>query len=134
MATGYAAMAFTPAGNRWWFVVAGIVAGVGNGLAIPLSIERIVGSVEPAYAGVASSVNDMSIELGASLGIGLLGALQRVWFENALPDGSTVTVSDVATEVERSAFRDASTAAFLLAAAIALAAVPVARAKVPERS
>ena len=127
MAAGYLAMGFTPEGNRLWFVIAGIVAGAGNGLTIPLSIERIVGSVEPAYAGVASSVNDMAIELGASMGIGLLGALQRLWFERGLPQGATTAISDVATETERNAFRSASGAAFGLAAAVALAAIPIAR-------
>jgi len=127
MAAGYVAMGFTPDGNRWWFVVAGIVAGVGNGLTIPLSIERIVGAVEPAYAGVAASVNDMAIELGASMGIGLLGAMQRVWFQAGLPDGTDTAISDVASEAERSAFRSASAAAFVLAAVIALAALPIAR-------
>jgi len=127
MAVGYVAMGQTPDGNRWWFVVAGIIAGIGNGLTIPLSIERIVGAVEPAYAGVASSVNDMAIELGASMGIGLLGALQRLWFEAGLPTGSTATISEVATTTERTAFRSASAAAFVLAAAVALVAIPIAR-------
>jgi len=133
MAAGYIAMGFTPGGNRWWFVVAGIVAGIGNGLTIPLSIERIIGSVEPAYAGVASSVNDMAIELGASMGIGLLGALQRVWFESGVPAGGTTVIGDVATEAERSAFRNASAAAFVLAAVIALTAIPIARYSVWNR-
>ena len=127
MAVGYVGMGFTPEGNRLWFVIAGIIAGAGNGLTIPLSIERIVGSVEPAYAGVASSVNDMAIELGASMGIGLLGALQRVWFEAGVPDGGTTVIGDVATQAERDAFSNASAAAFVLAAVIALAAVPIAR-------
>lgn len=127
MAVGYVGMGFTPEGNRWWFVIAGMVAGAGNGLTIPLSIERIVGSVEPAFAGVASSVNDMAIELGASTGIGLLGALQRSWFERQLPDGSTALLSDVTQPAEQAAFRSASTAAFLFAAVVAIAAVPVAR-------
>lgn len=127
MAIGYIAMGFTPEGNRLWFVAAGVIAGAGTGLTIPLSIERIVGSVEPAFAGVASGVNDMAIELGASMGIGLLGALQRVWFESGVPEGGTTVIGDVATQAERQAFRDASAAAFMLAAAVALVAVPVAR-------
>jgi MFS family permease len=133
LAVGYVAMGFTPAGNRWWFVVAGIVAGVGNGLTIPLSIERIVGTVEPAFAGAASSVNDMAIELGASVGIGLLGAIQRLGFQRSLPDGSMATISTVADNAERSAFRTGSAAAFVLAAAVALLAIPVARASSPHR-
>jgi len=96
-------------------------------LTIPLSIERIVGDVDPAFAGAAASVNDMAIELGASTGIGLLGALQRVWFEAGVPAGATTIIGDVTTEAERSAFRDASAAAFVLAAAVALLAIPIAR-------
>lgn len=132
MALGYLAMGFTPAGNHTWFVAAGVLAGIGNGLSIPLSIERIVGTVEPAFAGAASSVNDMAIELGASLGIGLLGTTQRLWFESALPDNLTTTIGNVVDEVERSAFRSASTAAFIVAAFVALLAIPVARANVPH--
>lgn len=127
MAGGYLAMGFTPDGNRLWFVLAGLFAGMGNGLTIPLSIERIVGDVEPAFAGAAASVNDMAIELGASTGIGLLGALQRVWFEARVPAGATTLIGDVSTQAERSAFRSASAAAFVLAAVVALAAIPIAR-------
>ena len=127
MSLGYLGMGFAPVGNRLWFIVAGMVAGVGNGLVIPLCVERIVGTVEPAFAGVAASLNDMSIELGASIGIGLLGAVQRVWFEAELPDGRSTAISDVADEVGRSAFRSASTAAFVLAATVALLAIPIAR-------
>jgi hypothetical protein len=113
--------------------VAGIVAGVGNGLVIPLSIDRIVGNVTPAFAGAASSVNDMAIELGASVGIGLLGAIQRLGFQQSLPEGSVATISTVVDDAERSAFRTGSAAAFALAAAVALLAIPLARASSPPR-
>jgi MFS family permease len=131
MAVGYVGMGFAPAGGRWWFVAAGVLAGVGNGFTIPLSIERIVGSVEPAFAGAASSVNDMAIELGASVGIGLLGAVQLLWFRRSLPEGSGATINTVVDGVERSAFRTGSAAAFVLAAVVALAAIPIARASSP---
>ncbi|MEM7323275.1 MAG: hypothetical protein AAF531_09325, partial [Actinomycetota bacterium] len=89
--------------------------------------------VEPAFAGAASSVNDMAIELGASVGIGLLGAIQRLWFVRSLPDGSVATINTVADEAERSAFRSGSAAAFILAATVAILAIPVARASSPRR-
>ncbi len=127
MATGYVAMGLTPVGARGWFIIAGVAAGVGNGLTIPLSIERIVGTVEPAHAGVASSLNDMAIELGAAVGIGLLGVVQRLRFDAALPDSDPVALADIASVVERSAFRTGSAWAFVLAAVVALLAVPVAR-------
>lgn len=127
MAVGYLAMGLTPDGNRTWFIAAGIIAGVGNGLTIPLSIDRIVGDVEPAFAGVAASVSDMSIELGASVGIGLLGTLQRVWFDRELADGDTTSIGDIVDEAGRSAFRSASSAALFFAAAAVLVGIPIAR-------
>ncbi|MEM7143339.1 MAG: MFS transporter [Actinomycetota bacterium] len=127
MAVGYVGMGFTPAGNRLWFVLAGVIAGVGNGLTIPLSVERIMGTVEPAFAGAAASVNDMAIELGASAGIGLLGTVQGLWFEARRPDGRTTPISDIVDGADRTAFRGATAAAFGVAAAVALAAIPVAR-------
>ena len=77
MAAGYVGMGLAPAGDRSWFVAAGVVAGLGNGLTIPLSVDRIMGSVEPEFAGSAAGVNDMAIELGASAGIGLWAPCRR---------------------------------------------------------
>jgi MFS family permease len=127
MGLGYLAMGLVPQGDRTLFIVAGMIAGFGNGLAIPLSVERIVGDVEPAFAGVAASVNDMSIELGASIGIGLLGALQRVVFERQLDEDDSTLISDVSDEAGRSAFQTASSAGFFLAAASMIVGIAVAR-------
>lgn len=127
MAAGYLAMGFTPAGDRWWFVAAGMIAGMGNGLTIPLSTERVMGTVEPAFAGAAASTNDMAIELGASAGIGLLGTVQAIWFEASWAEGRTTPIGDIVDGVDRAAFRSASAAAFMLAAGVAVAAIPIAR-------
>ena len=127
MAAGYIGMGFAPAGDRLWFVLAGVVAGAGNGLTIPLSIDRIMGTVEPAFAGSAAGINDMAIELGASTGIGLLGTVQAVWFEARRPAGSATALADIVDELDRAAFRSASAAAFVGAGGVAVAAIPVAR-------
>ncbi|MEM9200620.1 MAG: MFS transporter [Actinomycetota bacterium] len=127
MAVGYVGMGLAPAGERWWFVGAGMIAGLGNGLTIPLSVERVMGTVAPAFAGSAAGLNDMAIELGASAGIGLLGTVQAVWFEAARPPGSSVALSDITDAADRDAFSDASAAAFAVAAMVALLAIPVAR-------
>ena len=129
MAAGYVGMGLTPAGDRSWFVAAGVVAGLGNGLTIPLSVDRIMGSVEPEFAGSAAGVNDMAIELGASAGIGLLGTVQAVWFEARRPSDSTSPLADIVDELDRAAFRSASAAAFVVAAGVAALAIPVARLK-----
>lgn len=127
MAAGYVGMGLAPVGDRPWFVIAGVVAGVGNGLTIPLSVDRIMGSVEPAFAGSAAGVNDMAIELGASAGIGLLGTVQAVWFEARRPDSLTTPLADIVDELDRAAFRSASGAAFIVAAIVAALAIPIAR-------
>ncbi len=127
MSIGYLSMGLVPDGSRVLFVAAGLIAGIGNGLVIPLSVDRVVGEVEPAFAGVAASVNDMSIELGASIGVGLLGALQRVFFERQLDDGQSSLISEIADEQGRSAFRTASNVGLFFAAGAMLAGIAVAR-------
>lgn len=86
MAAGYVAMAIIAVGDRWGFVLAGIVAGAGNGLVIPLSVERVVGGGDAELAGIRAGVNETSIELGASFGVAVLGGVQRVVFARRLPD------------------------------------------------
>ena len=127
MAIGYLGMALVPQGNRPLFIAAGLIAGMGNGFAIPLSVDRIVGDVEPAFAGVAASVNDMAIELGASLGVGLLGGLQHVVFERQLDEGQSRLISQVASDESRSAFRTASNAGLFFAAGAMIVGIAVAR-------
>ncbi len=85
MAVGYLAMAVVAVGDRFGFVLASIVAGAGNGLVIPLSVERVVGGGDGELAGVRAGVNETSIELGASLGVAVLGGVQRVVFAQRLP-------------------------------------------------
>ncbi len=127
MAIGYASMGLVPIGSRALFVAAGLMAGIGNGLVIPLSVERVVGDVEPAFAGVAASVNDMSIELGASVGVGLLGALQRVFFERQLNEGQSALISEISDQQGRDAFRTASNAGLFFAAGAMIVGIVVAR-------
>lgn len=129
MAIGYVGIALIPEGDRTLFVVAGLIAGLGNGLTIPLSVGRVVGEVEPAVAGVASSLNEMSIELGASIGIGLLGALQALVFERQIDAGASTVISDIADAPGRAAFRTASHAGLYFAAGAMLVAIVVARGK-----
>jgi MFS family permease len=127
MAIGYVGMALVPQGNRSMFIAAGLIAGLGNGFAIPLSVDRVVGDVEPAFAGVAASLNDMAIELGASLGVGLLGGLQHVVFERQLEEGQSTLISEVASDESRSAFRAASNAGLFFAAGAMIVGIAVAR-------
>ncbi|MDP5183611.1 MFS transporter [Blastococcus sp. BMG 814] len=68
-----------------WLAVALLVLGCGFGLAFTLSTDAAVGAVEPQRAGTASALSETSYELGAALGIALLGSLQTVLYRVALP-------------------------------------------------
>ncbi|MGY1617462.1 MFS transporter [Geodermatophilus sp. SYSU D00691] len=68
-----------------WLAVALLVLGAGFGLAFTLSTDAAVGSVPPHRAGTASALSETSYELGAALGIALLGSLQTVLYRAHLP-------------------------------------------------
>lgn len=129
MAVGYVAIASITVGDRFGFVVAGVIAGVGNGLVIPLSVERVVGGGDGELAGVRAGVNETSIELGASLGIALLGSVQRVVFAGELPAGlpsesftEALALADPAVDVVGAFVRSGQTSLMVAAAAVLLVA------------
>ncbi|MEM9514878.1 MAG: MFS transporter [Actinomycetota bacterium] len=129
MAAGYIVMATTPVGDRQMFVVAGIVAGIGNGLTIPPSVDRVISGAEPELAGVTAGVEETAIELGASLGVGILGGVQRVVLDARLPEGTpsedvSEAIVAVGSEVVQPAYVDSARAALLAAAVAVLAATP----------
>lgn len=131
MATGYIGMALTPTGDRLSFVLAGAIAGAGNGLVIAPTVERIVGGAEAELAGVTAGVNETSIELGASLGIAVLGGVQRIVFDLRLPVGtpsSSVETAIAAADPELvlAAFRDSGRAGLVAAALAVIVVVPIA--------
>jgi DHA2 family multidrug resistance protein-like MFS transporter len=55
-------------------------------VAFTLSTDAAVGAVPPHRAGTASALSETSYELGAALGVALLGSLQTVLYRSALPD------------------------------------------------
>jgi len=68
-----------------WLAAALVVIGVGFGLAFTLSTDAAVSAVEPHRAGTASALSETSYELGAALGVALLGSLQTVLYRAQLP-------------------------------------------------
>lgn len=66
-------------------VLPGLVAmGLGAGLAMTPSTEAITSSLPREQQGVASAVNDLTRELGAALGIALLGGLLTAGYQSAI--------------------------------------------------
>ncbi|WP_183101301.1 MFS transporter [Nocardioides pelophilus] len=83
-------------------VLPGLMAmGLGTGLAMTPSTEAITSSLPREQQGVASALNDLTRELGAALGIALLGGLLAGGYQNAARsrlDGVPAPLADVARE------------------------------------
>lgn len=74
-AGGLAVLATMDAESGYWYFFAGfLAASVGIALAMTPATDAIVGSLPPAKQGVASAVNDVARELGAALGIAVMGS------------------------------------------------------------
>ncbi|MGY1642698.1 MFS transporter [Geodermatophilus sp. SYSU D00703] len=69
-----------------WLALALVVLGCGFGVAFTLSTDAAVGAVDPRRAGTASALSETSYELGAALGVALLGSLQTLLYRSALPE------------------------------------------------
>jgi len=68
-------------------VLPGLIAmGMGAGLAMTPSTEAITSSLPREQQGVASALNDLTRELGAALGIALLGGLLVAGYRNAISE------------------------------------------------
>ncbi|RVW00378.1 MFS transporter [Rhodococcus spongiicola] len=70
-----AMMMLRPDGGPQAFVVGFVLAGAGVGIALTLTNDLVVSSVEPARAGAASAVSETAYELGIALGTAVLGSV-----------------------------------------------------------
>jgi MFS family permease len=75
LAVAYLALAALEQSSEYWhFGVAYVMLGVGLGLATPPATEAIIEALPLAKQGVASALNDVARELGAAMGIAVLGS------------------------------------------------------------
>ena len=87
--------------------------GLGAGLAMTPSTEAITSSLPRQEQGVASGLNDLTRELGAALGIALLGGLLAAGYQTAIStrlDGVPTGLADTAREGIANATAASSTA------------------------
>jgi len=77
------------------FVLAALVPlGFGIGVSQTLSVDAVVSAAPPEKSGAASSISETAYELGAAMGIALLGSIMTAVYRFALPDGASATVHD----------------------------------------
>jgi len=76
LAGGLAVLSLSDAESGLWPVIAGgALVGAGVAYAATPATEAIVAALPPAKQGVASALNDITRELGAVLGIAILGSV-----------------------------------------------------------
>ncbi len=88
-------------------VIGSAVIGLGLGPMVALGTDLIVGAAPPERAGAASAVSETGTELGAALGIAVLGsigfAVYRGTLGDILPDGLTAEAAAASEETLGSA-------------------------------
>ncbi|MFV2177980.1 MFS transporter [Actinomadura sp. LOL_016] len=115
VAAGFAVVALVRADTPLWGFVAGYtVLTVGAGITGTLTNSLILGTAPPDRAGAAAGVSETSTELGAALGIAVLGTaattVYRTTMEDTVPAGpATETVAAALTDPS---LVDAATSAY----------------------
>jgi len=111
-ASGLALMAVVVSADGGYpTVLPGLVAlGLGSGLAMTPSTEAITSSLPREQQGVASAVNDLTRELGAALGIALLGGVLTAGYHAAV-DGRLAGVPETVAGPARDGVANAAAAA-----------------------
>ncbi|MEV0680773.1 MFS transporter [Actinosynnema sp. NPDC050436] len=118
-------------------VTALALLGAGGGLAMPAAIAALMGAVPPEQAGVGSALNDTIQQMGAALGVAVLGSLVAANYTSAMPatapDAARRSIGEALSsgtpgliDSARTAFSDAMSTAFVVGAVGVLAAATVA--------
>jgi EmrB/QacA subfamily drug resistance transporter len=104
LGVGLGLMSRLDGSSTYWDFLAGLVVfGFGIAFTSTPSTTAIVTSLPRAKQGVASAVNDVSRELGAALGIAILGSLFNSGYSAAVGDATAGLPPETAHAVERSA-------------------------------
>jgi MFS transporter, DHA2 family, multidrug resistance protein len=82
-------------GGPLWVLVTGlVVAGAGLGAVFSVASSAIVGNVEARRAGMASSVEEVSYEIGSLTAVAVLGSLLTAVYTARAPEGAGESMTD----------------------------------------
>jgi fucose permease len=147
--------AMTPV-SSYAFIATGVaIMGAGMGLVMAPAGESIMSVLPPEQAGAGSAVNDTVQELGASLGIAIIGSIIASSFRHSLAAGglpapvvaagrSSIAAADAAAgqagplgahvlQVAHQSFTSAMTTGFTVAGIIAVAGALIVAVALPRR-
>lgn len=104
MGLGLVTLAFLDADSAYWHFLGGLlVFGAGMALTSTPSTTVIVSSLPAGKQGVASAVNDVAREVGAALGIAILGSTFNRGYRDAVTDSTAGLPAQAAHAVRESA-------------------------------
>ncbi|WP_344481937.1 MFS transporter [Nonomuraea monospora] len=146
VAGAFALLATVSAGDG--FLVTGaalFLLGAGGGLASPAAISALMGAVPQEQAGVGSALNDTIQQMGAALGVAVLGSVVAGGFTGAMPASApeqarrslpdALAAGDPGlAQAARDAFTGAMSTGFLISAAGVLMAAVLAYAVMRPRT
>jgi EmrB/QacA subfamily drug resistance transporter len=90
-------------GTSYWLVGAALLLiGMGIGAAFVPSTDAVMAAVPEADAGLGSAINDSGRQVGAALGIGILGALTNMGYAGGIGAAVSRLDPDVAAVAKRS--------------------------------
>lgn len=73
---GFGVVTLAVAGSRAGYIDAGlVVAGIGFGIVMPSVIKAVIGGIDPRHAGLASGIVISTFQIGAALGVAVIGGI-----------------------------------------------------------
>jgi len=99
----FASLSFVEPETSYWLVGAALLLiGLGIGAAFVPSTDAVMAAVPEANAGLGSAVNDSGRQVGAALGIGILGALANAGYRSGIGGAFSSLSPDLAAAAKRS--------------------------------
>jgi DHA2 family multidrug resistance protein-like MFS transporter len=136
----FGALSFAGPETSYWLIgIPLFLIGLGLGAAFVPATDAVMAAMPEANAGLGSAINDTGRQVGAALGVGILGALANAGYRGGIGDTVAPLGAEMAAEAERSvgsalevagriggvegaAFRDAAIAASVDGFGLAMAA------------
>src|SRR6266536_3063514 len=98
-----AALSQAAPGTSYWLVGAALLLiGVGIGAAFVPSTDAVMAAVPGANAGLGSAINDTGRQVGAALGIGILGTVANIGYTSGITAATAPLSPDLAAAAKRS--------------------------------
>jgi EmrB/QacA subfamily drug resistance transporter len=99
----FAALSFVGAETSYWLVgIPLFFIGLGLGAAFVPATDAVMAAMPEANAGLGSAINDSGRQVGAALGVGILGALANAGYRSGIGDATSPLGADLASAAERS--------------------------------